>query len=254
MNTYVCLFRGINVGGRRTIRMADLSSLLESIGFAGIETYLQSGNAVFDAKGESETSIASLATKEVVKAFGFDVSAEAVRFCKARNCDGILQAAISEIPFKDECFDVVLSLDVLTCLEKGERETAFSEIGRVIKPGGTLVLNLPAYQWLMSRHDRAVGTRRRYTTGGLRRDLENAGFAVRKMTYRNMFLFPAIAVKRLWDKRSGRDAGSERSDLTAVPGAINALLRTVLIFENRLLSRLDLPFGLSVFCIAEKPS
>lgn len=87
VNTYVCLFRGINVGGRRTIRMADLTSLLESIGFAGIETYLQSGNAVFDAKGESETSIASLATKEVEKAFGFDVSVivrERRRFLKVR--------------------------------------------------------------------------------------------------------------------------------------------------------------------------
>ena len=114
------------------------------------------------------------------------------------------------------------------------------------------MLNLPAYQWLMSRHDRAVGTRRRYTTGGLRRDLENAGFTVRKMTYRNMFLFPAIALKRLWDKRSGQDNGSEKSDLETVPGAVNSLLRAVLILENRLLARLDFPFGLSVFCVAEK--
>lgn len=189
-----------------------------------------------------------------VRAYGFDVSAEATAFCQSRDFDRVLQATVSKIPFRDDCFDVVLSLDVLTCIEKQECGTAFAEIGRVLRPGGTLVLNLPAYQWLMSRHDRAVGTRRRITAGGLRLELEAAGFTVEKMTYRNMFLFPAIAVKRLLDRKSRQNAGPERSDLRRVPEAINGLLRSILILENRLLSRLDFPFGLSVFCIARKGS
>jgi hypothetical protein len=69
-----------------------------------------------------------------------------------------------------------------------------------------------------------------------------------------MFLFPAIAVKRLLDRRSRQNAETEKSDLGRVPGAVNAILRTALIFENRLLSRLSFPFGLSVFCIAQKES
>ena len=189
---------------------------------------------------------------EGVKAFGFDVSAEAISFCKERNCNQVLQASISEIPFNKDCFDVVLSLDTLTCLEQGDRDRAMADIYRVLKPGGSLVLNLPAYQWLISRHDRAVGTRRRYTTGELRQDLARAGFSITKMTYRNMFLFPAIAIKRLLDKRSRQVSKAERSDLKPVPRAFNTLFRSVLFIENRLLSRLSFPFGLSVFCIAQK--
>ncbi len=187
-----------------------------------------------------------------MKACGFDVSAEAISFCKTRNCDQVLQATICEIPFNKQCFDVVVSLDTLTCLEREGRGRALAEIYRVLKPGGMLVMNLPAYQWLTSRHDRAVGTRRRCTTGGLREELEKAGFRVTKMTYRNMFLFPAIAIKRVIDKRPRRGSEAERSDLKTVPEFFNRLLSTVLFFENKLLSRISFPFGLSVFCVAQK--
>lgn len=193
-----------------------------------------------------------LARCDSVKACGFDISAEAISFCRMRNCNQVLQASICEIPFKNQCFDVVLSLDTLCCIDQKGNDRALTEIYRVLKPGGILILNLPAYQCLKGTHDRVVGTRHRYTTGELRQGLEKAGFSIAKITYRNMFLFPAIATKRLIDKKLPHKTKMEKSDLKAVPKVFNMLFSAILFIENIFLSHLSFPFGLSVFCIAHK--
>lgn len=193
-----------------------------------------------------------LARCDDLRACGFDISAESLAFCRKRGCDRIAQASIRDIPFKNQCFDAVVSLDVLCCLDLEDNQGAFAEIYRVLKPGGVLILNLPAYQWLYSRHDRVVGSMHRYTAGELRRELEKVGFGISKLTYRNMFLFPAIAVKRLMDRGLPENPETEESDIKEVPKALNALLSSALLFENILLSNISFPFGLSVFCVARK--
>ena len=224
---------------------------LRDIVFSSVNEYRQAKNDFFLLDAGCGTG-GLLARCDGVKACGFDISAEAVSFCRTRNCDQVLQATICEIPFREQSFDIVLSLDTLTCIEQEGRDRALTEIYRVLKPGGILVLNLPAYQWLISMHDRVVGTRHRYTTGGLRQELVRAGFSIKKMTYRNMFLFPAIAIKRLIDKRVQHKIKNEKSDLDKVPKVFNVLLRAALFVENKLLSHLSFPFGVSVFCVAQK--
>ena len=224
---------------------------LRDIVFSSVNEYRQAEDDLFLLDAGCGTG-GVLARCDGVKACGFDISAEAISFCRTRNCDKVLQASICEIPFKKQCFDIVLSLDTLSCLDEEAYDRSLSEIYRVLKPGGMLILNLPAYQWLISIHDRVVGTKRRCTTGELRQNLEKAGFSVAKITYRNMFLFPAIAIKRLIDKRLRHKTEMEKSDLEKVPKVFNMLFRAVLVVENKLLSHLSFPFGLSVFCVAKK--
>lgn len=71
---------------------------------------------------------------------------------------------------------------------------------RILKPGGHVLLRLPAYQWLHGRHDQLVHTFRRYTRGELVRMLRRQGFELVRTSYANCFLFPLAAAKRLKDR------------------------------------------------------
>lgn len=73
VHTHVCLLRGINVSGRKTIRMTDLRALFASLGFTAVETYLQSGNVVFDAEGSDASTMAARINDAIERSFGFDV-------------------------------------------------------------------------------------------------------------------------------------------------------------------------------------
>lgn len=93
-HTHVCLLRGINVSGRRPIRMADLRALFESIGFAGVETYLQSGNVVFQCGRGSESSLASKVKRAIEERFALDVPVivrEKSRFLNVRGLNPLLR-------------------------------------------------------------------------------------------------------------------------------------------------------------------
>ena len=186
------------------------------------------------------------------ESFGFDFAEKAIDFCKLRKLNNILKASVSEIPFKNDSFNIILSLDVLYHLGVKDDIQALSELWRVLKKDGIIIINLPAYNFLKgSNHNKAVHVRHRYTRSELTQKLEEIGFKIEKITYRNTILFPLALVKRLVEKilPSKREI---KSDLNTLPVFVNILLTQILFFENRLLSILNLPFGLSIFCIARK--
>ena len=76
----------------------------------------------------------------------------------ARGCRG----SVNALPFSDDSFDAVVSADVL-CHCRGGPDGCPTELKRVLRPGGRLVVNMPAYQWLLSAHDRQVHNVRRLT-------------------------------------------------------------------------------------------
>jgi len=182
---------------------------------------------------------------------GIDDSSEAISFARDRGLDvALARATIEALPFADHSFDLVISLDVL-CNQGLNDSRALAEFQRVLKPLGSLVLNLPAFEFLKGAHDIAVHTGRRYTRPRLKKLLFRAGFAIERLTYWNMLLFTPIA---LWRYITRRHLGKRpaRSDLYSLPHFVNSLLEKHICWEFRLGTRIRLPFGTSVFAVAGK--
>jgi SAM-dependent methyltransferase len=182
---------------------------------------------------------------------GFDFSDEALRFARQREGLRLARASVEHVPFRDKAFDLVLSNDVLCHLGVASDAQAAREFARVLRPGGVLFLQLPAFDALRSHHDAAVFTKHRYTADEVRALLRGAGLRVRRVTYANALLFPAAAAWRALNKLGDHEA-AEESDVKPVPGPVNALMRAALSLEAPLVKRGNLPFGLSVIGVAEK--
>ncbi|MGA1865334.1 MAG: class I SAM-dependent methyltransferase [bacterium] len=191
-----------------------------------------------------------LETHKNYDAYGLEFSEEAFRFLKIRRLENVIRASICYMPFKKKIFDLVISLDVLYHKSVEDDEEALAEIYRVLETGGLLILNLPAFEFLRSRHDMAIHTKRRYQKKEIRKKLNKTGFHVQWITYRNTFLFPVAIIMRLISKKRHKT----KSDLySSLPRWVNKLFYGILILEEKLLlNGVIFPFGLSVFCIARK--
>ena len=180
---------------------------------------------------------------------GVDYSLSALKFCRQRNLNRIMRSSIMTLPFKSGSFDVVTSIDVLYHQGVADDDEALAELYRVLKPGGILITNLPAYESLRSSHDEAIHTRTRYRRLELTHKFVRAGFRVVKNSYRNTFLFPAALLTRYL--RKGDD--SRQSDLEELPRSINRIFTAILNLENVWLRSYSFPFGLSIYTVAQKP-
>jgi SAM-dependent methyltransferase len=185
---------------------------------------------------------------------GFDYAAAAIHFCRERGLQNVAQASILAMPFPDNTFDLVISNDVLSSLGDGKDGQGLREIYRVLKPGGRLFVNLPAYPFLRSEHDVAAWVEHRYTGPELRRKLHAAGFRIRRLSHWNLILFPIIVVVRL-ARRKGADlaAAEAHSDIRVPPLPINVALTTIIRVESFVLRYVDLPVGSSLIALAQKP-
>jgi SAM-dependent methyltransferase len=180
---------------------------------------------------------------------GFDFSAEALRFSQQRAHTRLAQASVLEIPFASQRFDLIVSFDVI-CEMGVDDNQALREFGRILKPGGLVMLRLPAYDWLRGKHDAATHIRHRFTRGEIGAKLKQSGFMPVRLSYANTFLFPIAVAKRLSERLfSPNQTGS---DLTLDPGPMNGVLRSILSAEAPLVSRVGLPFGLTVVALARK--
>ena len=188
--------------------------------------------------------------------FGVDVSSDALHFCRARGHSSLARASVSELPFKADHFDLVMSFDVLAQLSGRDGTSAINEMFRVLAPGGIAFVRTAAYEWMRSGHDEALGTQRRYNLEVLQSLLARAGFNLLRATYANSVLLPIAVVRRLILKPAGlADSGSDVKPLARGLRWLNGSLHSVLDAEANLLrsARIKLPVGLSVICIAQKP-
>jgi 2-polyprenyl-3-methyl-5-hydroxy-6-metoxy-1,4-benzoquinol methylase len=183
--------------------------------------------------------------------YGMDLAWDALAFSRGRGQRGLVQADLTALPFDTDSFDIVTALDVVEHVE--EDRAALAEICRVLRPGGALVMSVPAYPFLWSSHDAALHHKRRYTAGMLAPRIQAAGLTVAKMTYLLAFLFPVVALFRLADRlRPGKRPA--RAHLVPVPAVVNRLLIGLQSAELSLARRLALPFGVTLFCVARKPA
>ena len=184
-------------------------------------------------------------------AYGVDVDHEAVGYCLERRLDVVVQASGEHLPFADESVDVATMLDVLEHIAD-ERGT-LAEVTRVIRPGGYLMVSVPAYRFLWGAQDEVSMHHRRYSAGLLRERIEAVGLAVRRLTFFNTLLFAPIAGIRL-TRRLIPGLRSEKSDFNfPAPGALNRTLTRVFGLESGLVARANLPFGVSILCLAQRP-
>ncbi|MCG3141932.1 MAG: Ubiquinone/menaquinone biosynthesis C-methyltransferase UbiE [Anaerolineae bacterium] len=183
-------------------------------------------------------------------AWGVDIAPEAIEFCRRRGLgtDRTLVASLLELPFPETFFDVAFSFDVICNIQHDV--AAFREIRRTLKPDGYLIAQLPAYRFLWSAHDVAVGHKHRYMARDLRAKIEKAGFRVKKLTYLNMSLFPLIALLR-FARRPAAHANA-RSDLTPLPRGLNETLARLFSAEMRVAPRHRFPFGISMLAVARR--
>lgn len=183
---------------------------------------------------------------------GLDLARQALILGRRRLPGRILGASVVELPFPDACFDLVTSFDVLYHRAVIDQAAALREAWRVLKPGGYLLIRLPAYQWLSSKHDRAVHGQRRYTVPKVRAALAGAELHVERLSYINSLLFPIPLAQRGIERLMPRAHDTE-SDLLPPPRTINQLLRLIVQAEAAWLRKGgSFGWGLSVLGLARK--
>src|SRR5262249_46303131 len=156
--------------------------------------------------------------------FGLDVAPEAVDGVKKRGETKIVEASVTDIPYRSEHFDVVFSFDVICQIPLETHEQSITEMYRVLKPGGVLFVRTPAFEWLRSSHDADLHTQHRFTLPELQQLLTRAGFKVRFATYANAFLFPIVVLRRFL-KRFGIGGGTDVKPLPKALAWIDPIFR-----------------------------
>ncbi|GAB7025668.1 class I SAM-dependent methyltransferase [Geotalea toluenoxydans] len=186
---------------------------------------------------------------------GCDASPQALAFSRSRGVSGLFHADLNKVDLGEKRYDVITSIDVLYHQAVTDEENIISRFYRALKPGGLLILNLVAFEFLRSTHDIAVHTRKRYTLGGLLPSLKGQGYSIEKATYRLGFLFFPIAFYRLAKKLLPHSSQREQvdSDVYLPPSVINSLLLQLVRAENSFLHHCSLPFGTSVYVAARRP-
>ncbi|MEW6354948.1 MAG: class I SAM-dependent methyltransferase [Planctomycetota bacterium] len=182
-------------------------------------------------------------------AVGLDASATALGYCRGDGLRLLVKGSANLLPFRSGTFDVATSLDVL-CHRSIRSAQVVGEIRRVLSEDGVFCLNLPAFDVLQAHHDKYVGTVHRFTRGEVDRLMACAGMIVEQITYWNMLLFPMELAYRLADKCLLPDR--TQSEVTLDLPLLDKLFFAVVRLEARLLGRLRLPIGLSIFAVSHR--
>jgi SAM-dependent methyltransferase len=172
----------------------------------------------------------------------YDLTAAALAIAKAAR--PVVAGSVNEMPLGDGTLGAYMSLDVL-CHGGVEPAQALTEARRCLGPGGIIVLNLPAYGWLLSAHDRRVHNVRRFTDGQARALLTGHGFRILRSSYWNTLLFPLMLLHRL------TESDASESDVRDYPRWLDALFSAALAVERAVIAAgISLPFGGSLIVVA----
>ena len=200
---------------------------------------------ILDAGCGSGRNMVELARQGTVT--GVELSSTSVSLARDRGAGEVIEGSVLEMPFADDSFDLAVSLDVIEHLE--DDLGALRELRRVVAPGGSLLVTVPAYQWLWSGHDEINHHHRRYTRRSLQRVAEQAGWEQTRTTYFNSLLLPVAILLRALDRLSTRTTESSL-DLWVPPEPLNWLLERPLTLEATLIGHgVRIPAGLSLLAV-----
>src|ERR1041385_7358606 len=176
---------------------------------------------------------------------GVDLSEDAVAVCRERGLENVKLGAAEKLPYEDGTFDLVTALDVVEHLD--DDLGGLSEMRRVLRPGGRVLLFVPTFMFLWGLQDDVSNHRRRYRMPELRCVLEKAGFEVERATYANITFFLPILLARKLMRVTGIKAESENNINVS---ALNGVLGKLFGAESVLLRYMNIPFGVSGLCVA----
>jgi SAM-dependent methyltransferase len=186
------------------------------------------------------------------KAQGVDIDEEAVGYCLERGLTDVRLGEAAKLPFDDGSFDLVTALDVVEHLD--DDVGALREMRRVLRPGGRILVTVPAFRFMWGDQDEVNQHKRRYVASELRDRLRAAGFDVVRVSYMNVFMFAPIAALRLLRRvqRRVRPRIAQESDFRyPAPGPVNFLLGGIFGAEAQIVKRFDIPFGVSIVALAQ---
>jgi SAM-dependent methyltransferase len=220
-----------------------------------LDTYLGEGSAdrrqILDVGCGTGTMLSHLAS--FGKAQGVDIDEEAVGYCHERGLLDVRLGEAAKLPFEDGSFDLVTALDVVEHLD--DDVAALREMRRVLRPGGHLLVTVPAHRFLWGDQDEVNMHKRRYVASEVRERLTEAGFDVLRLSYMNAFMFAPIAAVRLLRRLQHRvrPQTTVQSDFRyPAPGPLNFVLAGIFGAEAHVVKRFDIPIGVSIVALAQK--
>jgi 2-polyprenyl-3-methyl-5-hydroxy-6-metoxy-1,4-benzoquinol methylase len=161
----------------------------------------------------------------------------------------VLEARLPDLSmFKARSYDLVALLDVLEHVP--DDRASLKAIRGLLKPGGALVLTVPANKWMWSAHDVAHHHFRRYTKAELARLFREAGYDVQLLSFFNTLLFPLVGAARI----VGKIIGKEDADDGVPSPQVNSALKMIFGLEAGLVGRVPMPFGVSLIAVARRPN
>ena len=182
---------------------------------------------------------------------GVELSEDAVEMARGRGLGEVVVGRLEELPFPDDSFDLITCLDVIE--HTPQDGVALADLLRVCRPGGFMVVTVPAYPSLWSHHDEANHHYRRYSRRSLRAAVVGAGWGVCRISSFNSLLLAPAAVVRLAQRHRGT-ADGYTNDLEVGPPWLNTALEQPLRAEASWLAHGGtLPAGLSLITVLRKP-
>jgi SAM-dependent methyltransferase len=143
-------------------------------------------------------------------------------------------------------YDLVAVLDVIEHID--DDVAALKAMAEALKPGGRILIAVPAHQWMWSAHDMVNHHKRRYSKKTLDAAIRSAGLTHNGLRWFNSLLFPVAVAARVAGKLTGKDD----SDDSPPPAPVNKALEAVFRVERHLLGRVPLTPGLSLITLAGK--
>lgn len=219
-------------------RRAVIDALLDGVD-------LPPSGAILEVGCGTGGNLASLARRGRIQAF--DPHIDALAFARERHPGvDIRQGALpNELPYEKGAFDLVAALDVLEHVED-DRQSAEALV-QLTRPGGWLLVTVPAHQALWGSHDRRLHHRRRYGRDQLLDLFAPLDIQLERLTPFNIVLSPLAAVYRVGERAFGLDLGNQER---IPPRALNRVLASAFSSEAAFIRRrLPIPFGLSYAAI-----
>lgn len=179
---------------------------------------------------------------------GVDFSEVACSLSAGKKSGSVIRASLDDcLPFKAASFDLVTLLDVLEHLES-DLET-LQQLTEKLKPGGRILVTVPAYRHLWSGHDVVHHHKRRYVKKQLQELIAASGLTIEYLSYYNTLLYPVVATKRMLSKALNSEING---DLKLPSPVLNSLLQQIFSFEKHWIGKWNSPFGVSLVAVAQR--